>query len=181
MAAEAARVLELPDGYIFGSAAPARAGYAEPPARQAESPMRDERVRQRERARAAAAVQSAPAISVFAVIGAILSGVMMVLVVLAQISYNEIANETVRLNTQQTELAEQRRRLEITFNSVIDMKEVERYARDVLGMSRPEVDTVAAVISAPGDRVEILRVNRSESSLREFGTFISSLLDHFRR
>jgi len=102
-------------------------------------------------------------------------------VVLAQISYNEIANETVRLNAQYEALTEQQRRLEITFESVIDMKEVERYARDVLGMSRPETDVVAIVYVAPNDRVEVLGGASEEGTLRGLGAFLSSLLDHFRR
>jgi cell division protein FtsL len=177
--AEAARVLEFPDDYIHGSAAPAGTRYAEPAPRPVETTMQDEWIRQRERARAAAAVKNAPAVSLFAVFGTVFAGFLMVFVVLAQITYNEIAAEAVRLNSQFAALSEQQRRLEITFESVIDMKEVERYARDVLGMSRPDADQVAIVYSVPRDRVEILR--GEGDSLREFGSFISSLLEYLRR
>ena len=179
--AEAARVLEFPDDYIHGSAAPAGAGYTEPLARPVDTPMLDERIRQRERARAEAAMQNAPSISLFAIFGSIFAGVLMMFVVLAQISYNEIASETVRLNSQLSALTEQQKRLEITFESVIDMKEVELYARDVLGMSRPDSDQIAVIHSAPSDRIEILSSGGEENSLRDFGSFISSLMGYLKR
>jgi len=181
MGAEPARVLEFPDDYIHGSAAPAGAGYAQPEIRQPAYPMQEERMRQRERAAAIAAAQSASGLSLFAIFGALFAGVLMIFVVLAQISYNEIAAENVRLNAQHAMLLEQQRRLEITFESVIDMKEVERYAKDVLGMSRPDADHIAVVQTLPVDKIEMLGGAVEEDALREFGSFISSLLEYFRR
>jgi len=181
MGAEAARVLEFPDDYIHGSAAPAGVKHAIPEAEQVSIPMEEEQLRPRERTRPTAGVKATQAVSLFAVIGTLFAGALMVFVVLAQVTYNEIANETVRLNAQYEELTEQQRRLEITFESVIDMKEVERYARDVLGMSRPEADVVAIVYSAPNDKVEILGGAPEEDALSGFGSFISSLLEHFKK
>jgi len=181
MGAEPARVLEFPDDYIYGSAVPADVEYAETAARPLENPMLEERIRQRERARAAAAAQSVPAVSLFAVFGALITGILMVFVILAQINYNEIASETVSLNAQHSALLEQQRRLEISFESVIDMKEIELYARDVLGMSRPEPDQVAIIYSVPEDKVEVFDNGGDSGSLREFGSFLSSLLEYFKR
>jgi hypothetical protein len=59
------------------------------------------------------------------------------------------------------------------------MKEVEQYARDVLGMSRPDAHQIIVVNSLPGDRAEVIGVDE-RGSLREFGSFISSLIDYFR-
>jgi len=181
MAAEAARVLEYPDEYIHGSAAPAGVGYAGQGVRPAGSPMAEELSRQRERARAAAAAQNVPGISLFAIFGSVFAAALMVFVVLAQISYNEIASETVRLNAQFASLTEQQRRLEIVFESVIDMKEVELHARDVLGMSRPDADQIAVIHNVQRDKVEIISTSGEDDSLREFGSFLQSLLGYFRR
>ena len=122
MGAEAARVLDY-----FPEAAPI----------PSEAPGVEERMRQREKARAEVAAQTKPMVSPFALFGSVLVTVLMIFVVLAQINYNEAAAETVRLNAQLTELTERHRALTITFESVISMKEVEQYARDVLGMSKP--------------------------------------------
>jgi len=177
MGAEPARVLEFPDDYLYGSAAPAGvAGLAELPEIETAP---GERVDTREKT--GAATQHGPRVSLFAIFGSLFAGVLMVFVVLAQISYNEIARETVNLNTQYTDLAQKQRRLEITFESVIDMKEIERYARDVLGMSRPETDQVAMTYNASGDRVEVLPGGEDKSPLQDFGSFISSLLEYFKR
>jgi cell division protein FtsL len=136
--------------------------------------------RQRERSKkAAAAAKNVPTVSLFAVFGTILAAALMVFVVLAQISYNEVTSETVRLNTQLRSLTEQQRRLEITFESVVDMKMVEQYARDVLGMSPPEADQVAIMMSISLDKAEIVRGVEEESRLRGLGSFLSSLLEYF--
>jgi len=177
--AEAARSLEYYEDY-YSSAAPAGVEYEVPDTRPFDTPMAEERVRQRQRAKAAAAAQSAPAVSLFAIFGALFVGVLMVFVILAQISYNEIASETARLSKQMDSLREQQRVLEITFESVIDMKEVERYARDELGMSKPEADQISVIYSVPDDKIEIIS-NDDENSLRELGSFISSLLEYFKR
>ena len=180
MAAEAARVLNYPGSRYYGTAAPARAPYIRPVARPVEIPAPQERIRTGARTKEASA-QSAPSVSLFAIFGALLAGVLMVFVMLAQISYNEIAGEAVRLNTQLAALSEQERRLEIQFESVIDMKEIERYARDTLGMSKPDADQVAIVRSMPIDNAEIIANNDEDGLMSDFGSFISSLFKYFRQ
>jgi len=106
--------------------------------------------------------------------------VLMVFVVLAQISYNEAAGETVRLNTQLMELTERNKTLALTFESVIDMKEVERFARDELGMSKPDGGQVIIFKSTPRDRAMVIS-SGEEQSTQGFGTFIRSLTDYFKR
>jgi len=181
MAAEAARVLDLEfeGGYYNGSAAPAGDVYPDAAPRPSETPGVEERKRQREKARAEAVAQTAPMVSPFALFGSVVVTVLMILVVLAQINYNETAAETVRLNAQLIGLAEQHRALTITYESVVSMKEVEQYARDVLGMSKPENFQMAVVQNTVGDRAEVLSAGEA-NSLRNFASFISSLLEYFR-
>ena len=180
MAAEAARVLDYEYTYNYGAAAPAIETFPESAPAPQEIPSVDERIRQRERAREAAAFRSLPGLSLFSVAGALFAAVLAVFMILAQINYNEAVAETARLNTQLNELSDQQRRLEITFESVLDMKEIERYARDVLGMSKPESYQLAVVHSATGDRAEVLS-GSEVNNLRGFGSFLSSLLEYFKR
>ena len=179
MGAEAARVLDYAGSGYYGSAAPAEAPYARPFEEPEDIPAPHERTRSNERAKEAGA-QAAPAVSLFALFGAVFAGVLMILVVLAQISYSEIAGEIVRLNAQMENLAEQERRLEIEFENAIDMKEVERYARDSLGMSRPDNSQAAIVRNIPVDSVEIIDASGAGGKLNGLGSFISSLLEYFR-
>jgi len=176
--AEAARVLDY-EYYNHGSAAPARE-YPQEVQRPAEAPHSQERVRQRERARAADAAQSTQAVSLFAIVGTVVVSALMLFVVLAHISYSEIASESARLNAQLSALNEQHRRLEITFESVVCMNEIERYARDVLGMSRPGIGQSGIFLGSAADRAEVLAAPANSSAIRDFGSFLSSLLEPFR-
>ena len=179
MAAEAARTLDYSASAYYGSAAPAEAPYARPAAEPVEIPVPHEQTRTGERAKEAA--KSAPAVSLFAIFGAVLACALMIFVVLAQINYNEIAGETVGLNTQLNRLTEQERRLEIEFENVIDMKEVERYARDTLGMSKPSTDQVAVIGTVSFDSAEIIDSGNEEVTSGGFGSFIQSLLKYLKR
>ena len=179
MAAEAARVLEYPEEFIYGSAAPAAEIFAQPGPAQAETPAPRERAAAGARAKTAA--DAAHGISVFTFFGALFIAALMTFVVLAHINYNEVTNETVRLRAQLEKLTEQESKLKIAYESVIDMKEVERYAKDVLGMSTPDTDQVSVVQTVSGDRAEIIDNGSEANALRGFASFISSLLDNFRK
>ena len=181
MAAEAARVLDYTGSDYYGTAAPARAPYYEPEREPEDIAVPGGRSSTREKAKEIAG-QSFRQVSILAVIGAIFVGALMVFVVLAQVSYNEIANETARLNSQLKALSEQERRLEIKFESAIDMQEVERYAKDSLGMSKPDAEQVAVIRTIPVDSAEIIISGDDESSntLSGFGSFISSLTEYFK-
>lgn len=181
MGAEAARVLDFSDEYVYGSAIPARKHYEEPEERAVEIPSPRETVRQQEQAGAKTVTRSSPVLSAFAVLGTIFVSFLMVFAVLAQVNYNEIANEAARLNAQLKELSEQERKLEIAFESVVDMKEIETYARDVLGMSKPEAEQVAIIRSTLEDSAEIIAGSGEENALRGIGSFLSSLTEYFKR
>jgi hypothetical protein len=105
----------------------------------------------------------------------------MVFTILAQVRYNEVASDIVRLNAQLTALEEEEKRLEIAFESVVDMKEIERYARDVLGMSIPEVQQVAIIQGEQQDSAKIVARDEDEGWFRGITSFISSLTDYFKK
>lgn len=182
--AEAASAYKYTDRYLYGSAIPAEEPYFGTPEETVDIPAPREgepqaRPRQRERAGEHAATQRAPSVSLFALFGAIFAGVLMLFVILAQISFNEIAGETVRLNAQLGELAEQEKRLMIQFESVVDMKEVERHAKDVLGMSKPDAGQVAVIQTMRTDQATIVDSGGDKGALSGFGAFISSLMEYF--
>jgi len=121
-----------------------------------------------------------PGISVFAVLGTAFVAVLMVFVVLAQINYNETAAESVRLNALISDLSARHRALELSFERAVDIREVERYARDELGMARPEVSQVLIINTTPRDTAMV--VNSGEDrGLEGFGSFLRSLTNYFRR
>jgi cell division protein FtsL len=192
--AAAARAIKSPGGYNYGTAAPAykpvfRPVY-EPDAQPAPEPSFEPeaapvhvpkpRKRTLTRHQRLKAQRRGTGVSLFSMIGSVAIVVLMIFVILAQISYNEVTTETIKLNSRLRELTEEERRLRITFESVIDMKAVEMYARDVLGMAKPESDQIAVIKSNPKDRAEIVDTNE-EGELKGFGRFLSSLFEYLRR
>ena len=129
------------------------------------------------------AQHKAPSVSVFAVVGFFAVALLMIFVMLAQVNLTEVSRETIRLNSQLETLIEQQRILSITFESVINMDEVERYAKDVLGMSVPDAEQYIVIRSIPSDKVEIFD-NYSEPEngrLQEIGSFLSFLFNEYVR
>ena len=176
--AEAARVLEFPEDAFYGTAAPAGGAYARPSAEVLDFPApREESL---PRVKPETSMDKAHGISLFVLFGSVIVAVLMVLVILAYVNYNEVTNEIVSLNAQLEKLTEQKSKLEIAYESVIDMKEVERYARDVLGMSKPDANQVSIVQTVTQDKAEIIDNGNEGNALKGFGMFISSLFDYFR-
>ena len=163
--------------FVYGSAAPAVTEYAEPFPEQTE--IHAPRERSAPRTRRSAATKSY-GISAITVLGVIVAAVICVSAILAQINYTQITRETAELNAQLRALTEQERRLEIEHERLIDLREVERFARDVLGMSVPEGGQVTVVRGVQQDRSVVVQYEESGSSIRGIGAFLLSLLDNFR-
>jgi len=176
MAAEAARVLDYE--YYNGTAAPVREFPNEAP-EPLEIPDAHERINHRQRARVAAApATNRQGVSLFAIVGTVFIAALLLLLILAQITYSQASAEANRLDTRLTQLNEQHRRLVIDFETVICMNEVESFARDVLGMSRPSSRQTDIIMSSTSDRAEVL-APAQRNPIREFGEFISSLVNQF--
>jgi len=118
-------------------------------------------------------------ISVIAVIGTLVVCALMILSILAQINHNEVAIETARFSVEVRELAETHRALSLAFESSINIREVERIARDELGMSRPDAAQVITITSRPHDRAFVV-YHEYEEDQSGFIAFITSLFDYFR-
>ena len=143
----------------------------------------EEQERRREKAKVAnaktaKAEKSASRISVIAVLGTLFVAVLMVFVVLAQINFNETAAESVQLNALLIELNERHSALELSFERAVDIKEVERFARDELGMSRPNEGQMILINSVPRDTAIVVH-SEQERGIYGFGLFLKSLTEYF--
>lgn len=126
-------------------------------------------------------VQKAYGVSLFAVTGFIVAAVMMVFVLLAHVRYNEIASETVRLQTKLGELVEQERKLMIDYEKAFDVNAVEQYATTVLGMSKPDESQVSIVRSTAYDKAVVVSPEKEETTVSEsMVTFLASLVSYFK-
>ena len=181
MSAATARVLRYRERYIPGSAAPARDPYYEPRVEPDVVPLPRERAVPKATPRERIAEQKAIGISLFAIVGALVIAALLVFVMLAQVNFNEVSKEAASLNSHLEALNEQNRKLTIAFESVIDMKDVEQYAKDVLGMSKPEAEQYAVVRTTPDDRAEVFGASDDQNYLQEFGSYLSYLFDEYIR
>jgi len=170
--------------YNYGGAAPTIKAMVDAELMRGETPdvkasKSKQRARRMEKIKAVAETKTVPGISVFAVLGTLFVSVLMVFVVLAQINFNETAGETARLSAHLSDLSERHRALELAFESVIDIKEVERYARDELGMSRPDASQIVIINATPRDSATVID-NGQERGIQGFGEFLKSLTNYFR-
>jgi len=142
-----------------------------------------ERAREKElsggRVKPEARVAKGQRISMLSIAGALIVAVLMVFVVLAQINYLEAGRETVMLNSQLVELTETHRMLELAFVSAIDIREVERVARDELGMSRPDATQVVLLSNTVTDSAVVVN-HYDDSNVQSFISYLASLVDYFR-
>lgn len=167
------KTMRQKERYIHGSAAPKRYPDAQPdreftPANKPaikRSPVKEQ--------------QRAPGVSLFAIIGFFTVATLMIFVMLAQVNYTEVLRENARLSSHIEMLREQQRVLSITFESIINMDEIERYAKDVLGMSRPEAEQATVIRVRPPDRVEVIQNEETNDRWRELSGFLSFLFDEY--
>lgn len=132
-------------------------------------------------ARTAHKAQKAYGISLYAVIGFVFVAAMMVFVLLAHVKYNEVTNETVKLQARLDELNSQERKLKIEYENAFDVNDVERYATQVLGMSKPAEDQISTVSATAQDKAIVMKSSDESSEKNEsMVTFLASLVAYFK-
>jgi len=170
--------------YNYGTAAPTIKAMVDAETRRVNIPPAKEygtkeKILRLEQAKTSVRTKTSGGISVFAIFGTLFVAVLMVFVVLAQINFKETAGETVKINNYINELNEKHKALELAFERAIDIREVERYARDELGMSKPDSDQIIVISTAPRDSAIVLN-DDDDRGLRGFGEFIKSLTVYFK-
>jgi cell division protein FtsL len=132
-------------------------------------------------AKTAARAQKSYGVSLFAVTGFIVVAVMMVFVLLAHVRYNEITSETIRLQARLDELTELERKLMIEYEKAFDIIDVEQYATNVLGMSKPDESQISVVKTTADDKAVVVSREKHETQRPEsIVTFLASLVSYFK-
>jgi hypothetical protein len=131
--------------------------------------------------RTAARTAQKYSVSLLAIIGFVVVGVMMVFVLLAHVKYNEVTNETVQLQTKLNSLTEQEKKLKIAYEDAFDVNNVEQYATNVLGMSKPDESQVGTVKSTACDKAVVVSPEKGNTTITEsMATFLASLVAYFK-
>ncbi|MDR1299438.1 MAG: hypothetical protein LBJ84_04230 [Oscillospiraceae bacterium] len=167
-------------GMAGASAARTRAGAYAPDgaggAYAAERPA----VRVRESARTR--TRYAAGISPFSILGFATVAVLMVFVILAHVSVNAASKEAAEMEARLESLAQDERRLKISYENAFDTSEIEAYAVNALGMIPASAGATGIISIAPADKAEIIGTGAAAESgfIDNMADFILSLLEYFK-
>lgn len=164
--------------YIGGTAAPEFGGY---PRREEERkvvipapPVVGEQTATRTK------VKYEQAISPVSIIGLACAAVLLVFSLMAKIQYTSVADQAVALEKQLNILETDKTRLQIKYESVFNMTEIEDYATSVLGMQRPRDEQVYYINSSVPDKAVIIENTKDNKSfLDRINDLLKSIGEYF--
>ena len=141
----------------------------------------DTRRRSRAKARAEARTQTQYGISMTAILGFVAVVVLLVTVLLAHISYTELADSVVTLQNQLEELNDAEKKLKIQYEEAFDINAIEQYAVGTLNMSKPSDEQIASSEAVSENKAEIITEDgQNEGVFSQLAEFISSLMGYFK-
>ena len=114
-------------------------------------------------------------IAPFAVVGALVTLFLLMMVIQAQIRLFEYKSEESRLNAQVEELDGQLGKLRSEYESKVDLRSIETQAK-MLGMRQPTASQTVYLSIAGADSAEVL----NQQSKGYFGTLWDAISDGFR-
>lgn len=129
-----------------------------PRRREREQVFAEPSVQTRERLQAREAARTVPRqhVSIFGVLGYFAVGVMLLLVVLSHMQLALVTHETVRLEGEVVTLQEESDRLRIAYETAFHEIDIERFAREELGMVDAGIGQVFYIGTTLRDTAEIL-------------------------
>lgn len=134
----------------------------------------------REQTATRAKVRYEQAVSPVSIIGLACAAVLLVFTLMAKIQYTTVADQTVALESQLEELNVERTRLQIQYESVFNMTEIEEYATSVLGMQRPRDEQVYYINSSVPDKAVIIESTKEKEGLLDrINDLLKSIGEYF--
>ena len=89
-----------------------------------------------------------------------LAAVLLTACIMGKIYFTQAAAETAELQQQLEELTEEQEKLEIQYESSIDLNEIEEYAETELGMQKPRSDQIRYVNGSAQDKAKIIESSK---------------------
>ena len=136
----------------------------------------------KENTKTAEAVRMQRGISPLAFAGTVLVVVLLALVLLAQIQMMAISSSTVEVESQIAQLEARRDKLTEEYEIIFNLKDVEAYALDVLGMQEPvdsQIQYLTGVSAA--DKAVVIRQENADMFSRGLEDIVSSVKAYFIR
>jgi cell division protein FtsL len=103
-----------------------------------------------------AGVLTRQSVSPLAIAGFAIAAVLLVLSLMARVQFTEVSDQAAKLQSQLTELTTEQSRLTIQYESALNLTEIEDYAVNTLGMTKPHSDQIRYINGTPQDNAEIL-------------------------
>lgn len=163
-------------------------GYGEPEARELPTPeeLARERLekRARERAHERARAQEAARAQTFGfpllgVVGGLVAAALLVLMLLGYVQLAAISGETSSMRSSISRLEEENEAIRMEYEAAFDMDDVELYAINILGMSKPDANGQNNYTVIIGDRAQILAEDETAGVLARITGFFKSLTEYF--
>ena len=140
-----------------------------------------EQTRERVNTRTKAREAKRQSVSKFAVLGGMVVGVLLLMIVLSHMQLAMISHEMVELERQMGDLREETVHLRIAHENAFGRVEVERFARDELGMVEAARGQMVFIGSSlAGDVAEIIRVEEVAIESRSFLDHAAGLFTYLR-
>jgi len=157
---------------------------------EAPRPRRRERVSVRDRVqepewvkeevRERARVRTTQGFSPLAVLGAAAVAILFVMILLAQIQVVNISSEAAALESQIETLQVEHTKLTVEYEAVFNLKDVEEYAVNVLGMMEPREDQIFYLTNvSSADRAVVITEERGDMFSLGLEDMLSTLKAYF--
>ena len=151
--------------------------YVDVPVERPEyKPEVDKKTRTKTRAHAVSAV------SVVSAVAIILAIVLIVLNLLSYAMLAEISKVTTRAESKYLTLQQEKAKLLVKYEQTFNMNEVEDYAINVMGMTRPTASQKVQVETTRSDKAVVYTYEKEDAGnfVTDMANFISSLFAYFK-
>lgn len=116
---------------------------------------------------------------VLAVVGAIAAAALFIAVLMGYVNLAATSGETTAVHNRIAELEQRREALQIQYEMTFDASQVEAYAVNILGMARPDSNSVTYYDVTLSDRAEILAEDETAGILSRVTDFLESIPEYF--
>ena len=105
---------------------------------------------------------------------------LLVFSLLSRVQLTQLSDQCVALETSLAALQEQEAKLLISYESSLNLPEIESYAINTLGMQKPRSDQIRYISGDVQDRAVVLTGTGEQTNfVNRVGDFISSFLEYF--
>lgn len=152
--------------------------YSVPAPEQTAPPQTQERTQTA--VRPGAHARSRQAVYPLAILGILVSAVLFVIAIMAQIQLFDISSKTVELEGRLKELKTEQTRLQIAYEGAFNLTEIEQYAISNLGMQKPSADQIFYIDTSSPDRAVIINQSGSDGFFGRVSDLLSEIGEYFR-